>query len=131
MDERSSAQITYRAKLLVPEDADAARAYRKFADGYARLNAAYKGNFHTLARLDLNRSLAEKGQVPQEVELTVTPKTLLGKKLEIRSRHLYNWTLSEPDQKRIDKAGVGMADYIEIGLPEFKKSAKLASTRRK
>ena len=122
-------QITYRAKTHKLDEPDAARTYRKFADWFARFNAAYRGSVHSLARLELNRALAEKGFVPEEVELTVTPKSFAGiggKKLEIRSRHLYN-KLSETDQKRIEKAGAGMADYTQVSLAEFKKSAKLAA----
>ena len=121
--------ISYRAKLLDPKptDSEVPQQYRRFADWYSRLNAAYKGNLHTLARVPLNRAIAERGSVPEEVELSIHGKV---GRIDVRSRHLFNWTLSQTDLKRIDKANSGLADYQEISLSEFKQTPKVTTASK-
>jgi hypothetical protein len=67
--------------------------------------------------------------VPQEVMLKVVPKGLGSRKLEARSRHLFN-NLAQNDGLRIEKAGIGLADYPTVSLDEFRKSDKLAEKGR-
>lgn len=121
--------ISYRAKLLDPRPADAAyvKEYRRFADWYSRLNAAYKGNLHTLARIPLNKAIAERGGVPEEVELTISG---WGGKA-VRSRHLFNWKLSATDLKRIEKAGDGLSEYENVSLSKFRPNTKVAASQGK
>lgn len=113
--------ITYRAKLLdpAPTDPDIPKEYRRFADWYSRFNAVYKGNLHTLARIPLNQAIANRGTVPEEVELVINGRV---GKAEVRSRHLFNWALSATDMKRIEKAGEGLSEFEEVSLEEFKKA---------
>lgn len=119
-----SQPISYRAKLLndKPADPEIATEYRKFADWYSRLNAV-KGNLHTLARIPLNRAIANHESVPEEVELTIDGRV---GKAEVRSRHLFNWVLSANDVKRIAKVGECNADFDEVPFAEFKASTKVA-----
>jgi hypothetical protein len=117
--------VTYRAKTQKPDNPETVNVYRHFADWYARFNAYSGPHLHSLARISLNQSLAQRGFVPQEVKLTVVHKGLVSRKMEVRSRHVFN-KLSQNDRQRIEKAGVGLADYKEISPADFKKQDKVA-----
>jgi len=124
----SSSLLSYRAKGTQPKLAATADAYRDFADWYARLNATRPGNLPPFPRLELNRTLAERQQVPEEVELTVEPKNRwAGRKLVVRSRHIFNWRLSNTDRKRIETAGTYMADFQAISFQDYRLPLLLAS----
>ncbi len=124
----SSSLLSYRAKGIKPKLAATADAYRDFADWYARLNATRPGNLPPFPRLELNRTLAERQQVPEEVELTVEPKNRwTGRKLVVRSHHIFNWRLSNTDRKRIETAGTYMADFQAISFQDYRLPLLLAS----
>jgi hypothetical protein len=73
--------------------------------------------------LELNQALAERDQVPEEVELTIeSERHLLGNKLVIRSQHMFNWILSNTDRQRIETAGNHMADFQPVSLQEYRES---------
>ena len=127
----SSSLLTYRAKGVKPKLSEAAATYRDFADWYARLNATRPGNLPPFARLELNRLLGERQEVPEEVELTVEPKNRwAGRKLVVHSHHIFNWRLSNTDRKRIDTAGGYMADFQAVGFQEYREPLQLASQAR-
>jgi hypothetical protein len=124
----SSSLMTYRARGVTPQLSGAAATYRDFADWYARLNATRPGNLPPFPRLELNRLLEERQEVPEEVELIVEPKTRwAGRKLVVRSRHIFNWRLSNTDRKRIDTAGGYMADFQAVGFQEYREPLQLAA----
>lgn len=124
----SSSLLSYRAKGIKPKLAATADAYRDFADWYARLNATRPGNLPPFPRLELNRVLAERQQVPEEVELTVEPRNrLAGRKLVVRSHHIFNWRLSNTDRKRIETAGTYMADFQAVGFQNYRSPLLTAS----
>jgi len=124
----SSSLLSYRAKGVKPQVPEAAATYRDFADWYARLNATRPGNLPPFARLELNRVLGERQEVPEEVELTVEPKNRwAGRKLVVHSRHIFNWRLSNTDRKRIDTAGSYMADFEAVGFQEYRQPLQLAA----
>lgn len=124
----SSNLLSYRAKGVKPQLPEAAATYREFADWYARLNATRPGNLPPFARLELNRALAERQEVPEEVELTVEPKNRwAGRKVVIRSRQIFNWRLSNTDRKRIDTAGSQMADFEAVSFQEYRQPQQLAT----
>lgn len=111
--------LTYRTVGIKPKFAPAIRQYREFADWYARLNAMRR-QMPPFARIELNRALAEKGLVPQEVVRTVVARQALrNKKMEARSRHSFLWTLSNSDRKRIEDTGEYQAKFREITLREY------------
>jgi hypothetical protein len=124
----SSSLLSYRAKGIKPRLTATADTYREFADWYARLNATRPGNLPPFPRLELNRSLAERQQVPEEVELTVEPKNRwAGRKLVVRSHHIFNWRLSNTDRKRIETAGTYMADFQALSFQEYRLPLLMAS----
>ncbi|NLF71909.1 MAG: hypothetical protein GX575_23000 [Candidatus Anammoximicrobium sp.] len=117
----SSSLLSYRAKGIKPKLAATADVYRDFADWHARLNATRPGNLPPFPRLELNRTLAERQQVPEEVELTVEPKSRwAGRKLVVRSHHIFNWRLSNTDRKRIETAGTYMADFQAVSFQDYR-----------
>jgi len=113
--------LSYRVKGVSPKVESATASYQQFADWYARLNATRPGSLPPFARIELNRIIAEKGWIPEEVELTVTPQSrLIGRKLIIRSRHLPYWRISDTDRKRIDTAGTHMAKFQGVSFKEYR-----------
>ena len=123
----SSKLMTYRLKGSPPKQPAAVDIYRQFADWYARLNATRPGNLPPFARLELNKAAAERGLVPEEVELTVAASRLGGKTLAVRSRHMINWLLSNTDRKRVDEAGDFLVNYQAVKFQEFRSTDKLAA----
>jgi hypothetical protein len=127
----SSPVLTYRARCMSPEVAAAADRYRQFADWYARLNATRPGSLPPFARMELDRAIAERQQVPLEVELTVEPeRRFVGRRLVVRSRHHFNWRLSNTDRQQIDTAGNYMAGFESVSVSVYRESLEqLASDR--
>lgn len=124
----SSKLMTYRLKGSAPKQPAALDSYRLFADWYARLNSTRPGNLPPFARLELNKAAAERGLIPEEVELTVAPSyRLVGKKLVIHSRHMVNWLLSNTDRKRIEEAGSYLADFQAVSFQDYGKTERLAA----
>ena len=123
----SSPLMTYQAKGTKPPMPAAVATYRDFADWYARLNATRPGNLPAFPRLELNRLLEERQEVPEEVELVVAPKSRwAGRKLVVRSRHAYNWRLSNTDRKRIDTAGNYLADFQAVDFQKYRQPLQMA-----
>jgi len=123
--------MEYVALGQKPEHVEAARTYRYFADWYARLNSTRTLNLPAGARLALNQALAERDLLPREVTRTIIPSTRLEKKLEVKSRHLVNWTLSGKDQKEIERAGECMATFQAISYDEYRApAAKQAANKQ-
>ena len=119
----SSPSLTYRALCISPESSSAVASYRGFADWYARLNATRPGSLPPFARMELDRAISERRQVPQEVELTVEPeRRFVGRKLVVRSKHLFNWRLSNVDRQQIEKAGTYMADFEAVSVSTYRES---------
>lgn len=112
--------LEYMALGQQPQQAEAVRLYRNFADWYARLNATRAGNLPPGARLELNQALAERGLMPLQVTRTIPPNSPLGKKVESTSRHLVNWSLSGEDRRRIDEVGTWMASFTSVSYDEYR-----------
>lgn len=123
--------ITYRFKGSAPKNAENVARYREFADWSARLSAMRPGNLPPFARIDANKQLAERGWLPEEVERIIDPARLGQKKVEVRSRHLTNWLLSESDRKRIERVGDQLATFQEVSFQEFRDAAIVAQTEGK
>jgi hypothetical protein len=115
--------LTYRARGQQPEFPAAVTGYREFADWYSRLNATRPGSLPPFARIELNRLLAERGLVPEEVELTLAPVDRASSRpVVIRSRHLPYWRLSSSDRKRLEMAGTQMTKFPAVGFKEYRQA---------
>lgn len=107
--------LTYVVLGQKAQHAEAARAYRQFADWCARLNTT-AGNLPAAARLVVNQTLADKELLPLEVTRTVP----VGKKARVlRSEHRFNWKLSGEDEKRIGRAGDAMAQFEVVSYQRY------------
>jgi hypothetical protein len=118
--------LEYRAVGKHPPMPDIAPAYRYFADWYARLNAS-RGNLPPGARLDVNKALGERDLIPTRIEFTATSGRF-SKKLELRSQHLTNWTLSGADRQRIVEAGGYLTDptFRVVSFDEYRTAIRKA-----
>jgi hypothetical protein len=112
--------LEYVALGQKPDRVETARIYRNFADWYARLNATRTLNLPAGARLALNQALAERDLLPREITRTITPPGRLSKKLEVKSRHLVNWKLSNKDRKEIERASECMATFRSVSYDEYR-----------
>ena len=114
--------LSYVALGQKPQHPQSVRAYRQFADWFARLNVARPGNLPPQARMVLNQTLADQGLLPLEVTRTIISSGTFGreKKLEVKTRHLVNWTLSGEDRKRIEHAGDCLARFHAVSFNEYR-----------
>jgi hypothetical protein len=123
--------LEYVALAQASQSQQAARMYRNFADWSARLNATRPGNLPPGARLSLNQALDDRGLLPLEITRTITQMNPLHKKLEIKSRHLVNWTLSGKDRKEIERVGDFMAAFGAVSYDEYRSlPAKATATKQ-
>jgi hypothetical protein len=124
----TSKHIIYRVKGITPRDAEAVERYQLFADWYARLNATRPGNLPPFARIELDRALAQRRLVPEEVELTLLPKNrLLGRKIELHSKHAFIWELGQTDFKRIETAGQYLATFETVSFQRYREPSGVAA----
>jgi hypothetical protein len=114
--------LSYVALGQRPQQPEVVRPYHQFADWFARLNAARPGNLPPGARLALNQALADQGLLPLEVTRTIITSGTFGRerKLEARTRHLVNWTLSGEDRKRIEHAGDCLVTFQEVSFDQYR-----------
>lgn len=114
----SSEPLTYRARGIAARSEEAAQRYRQFADWYARLNAMQPNNLPPFGRLELNKALAERGLIPQEIERTIVrERPLTDRTSVVTSKHTVNWLISGTDRKRIEEAGQQLVNFREV-LPQ-------------
>ena len=113
--------IIYTAVGKQPAQVATVDSFKQFADWYARLNAIRGGgNLPPGARLALNRELAERKLLPDEITRVTIQPGLREKRLEVRSRHLFNWALSVADRQRIEQAGDWLANFQAVSFSEFR-----------
>lgn len=117
----TSKLITYAATGTEATNPMTAEAFKEFVDWSSRLNAIRSGgSLPPGARLALNRELAQRNLLPEEITRVTIQPGLRDKKLEVRSRHLFNWTLSGADRKRIEQAGDHLANFRAVTFGEFR-----------
>jgi len=115
----SSPRMNYRVKGYATDDKAALSVYQDFANWYVRLNAIDPRKMPPFARLELNKAIADRDMIPEQVELTFKPDGLLGRKIEARSRHYVIWKLSETDRKRIESADAHWVESEEVSVQRF------------
>jgi hypothetical protein len=130
----SARPLLYVAEGQRPPQPEAVKAYRQFADWFARLNATCPGNLPPGARLALNEALADRELLPLEITRTIPAAGPLGKKLELKSQHRVNWALAGQDRKKIERAGDMMAKFAAVSYDEYRglpaKSAAAKQAKR-
>ncbi|HEY2411261.1 MAG TPA: hypothetical protein VGI40_03415 [Pirellulaceae bacterium] len=124
--------LSYTVVGLKAPIPDAAKNYRYFTDWCARLNSLRGNGLPPSARLAVNKELVEAGLLPFEIVRTIPPSTPLGKKLDHKSEHRFNWTLSGEDRKRIERAGDMIATFQTVSFDEYRVAdSKAAATTSK
>jgi hypothetical protein len=126
----SARPLVYVAVGQNPQKPDVVKAYRQFTDWCARLNATRPGNLPPGARLSLNQALADLELIPLEITRTIPATGPLGKKLEIRSEHRANWSLSGEDKKRIDRASDMLATFQTVSYLEYCHPPKTSTAKQ-
>lgn len=116
----SSERLTYRARGQAARSPDAAQRFRQFADWYARLNAMRPGNLPPFGRLELNKALAERELIPQEIERTTVLDRPVGSRTQVvTAKHTVTWLLSGTDRRRIEEAGKQNVNFREVAPQEY------------
>lgn len=114
-----SRKITYRATGIEPSNPSVATRYREFTDWYARLNSMRPPNPPHFGRLELNRQLADRGLLPQDIERTVVLGGLFRKPQKARSHHVVATAISGTDRRRIDEAGGYLVSFTKVSLAKY------------
>lgn len=115
----SSPRMEYRVKGYTTDDKAGLSVYQDFANWYVRLNAIGPGKMPPFARLELNKAIAARNMIPEQVELSFKLDGLLGQKIEVKSRHYVIWKLSETDRKRIESADAHWVEFEEVSVQRF------------
>jgi hypothetical protein len=113
--------ITYRVNASKPEDPTMAARYREFSDWSAKLNSLVnRGSLPPFPRLTLNTSLAKSGQVPDKLQVSLSPRSFLpGRGVTFRSEHEFRPRLLDSDLKKIEHAGELLTSTKRVGLGEY------------
>ena len=116
----TSKYLTYHTSCSKPKQPGADKVYREFADWSSRLNAFRPGNLPPFARLEMNKSLAARDRLPIKIDRTTTLTHGVRTRQEtIRSEHIFSWTLSVEDRRRIERAGSYMADFAPVSVESY------------
>ncbi len=118
----ASKLITYTATGKEPSQPQTVEAFKQFVDWSARLNAI-RGGGPPGARLALNRELAERKLLPEEIVRVTVQPGLRGKKVEVRSWQNFNWIISVADRQQMERAGDHLANFQAVSLAEYRTPA--------
>ncbi len=115
--------MTYRVVTIDAESPELAGQYRTFADWQARLNMVINPEaVLPFGRLVVNGELQSRGEIPKEVQLTLTAGGILPRKrLSVRSEHQLVRRLVESDRTRVQQAGQFMAIFQPAKFSEYQK----------
>ncbi len=115
--------LSYRVKAEHPVDPVIVTRYREFSDWYCQLNTMLNpGSRLPFPRLLLSRVLAENGELPSEVHLTLK-KTggILGRQQIFRSRHQFIYHLVQADRDRVSQAEQFLAIFMPVTFIDYQK----------
>ncbi len=117
----NSVWVAYRLKTVPAPSLAIAQRYREFSDWYARLGPILDpASRPPFARMRVNAVLEEKGLIPTEVSLTVTPRRgLWPKRLNIRSEHELVVQLSSADVKRVSQTRQFMMLFNPVSIEHY------------
>ncbi len=112
----------YQVKTKKAASLLAARQYAQFSDWYTRMNTMT--NPALLARMPVNAWLAEREQIPTEIELTLYNKTLgiSRKQQSLRSEHVITWFLSRDDLKQIEEIDRWLVTFEAVPFDQYRET---------
>jgi len=119
----ASQWLSYRVSSTLARSPTELEEYRQFADWYAKLNTLTNpGNIPPFARLVLNATLFQRGEIPERVRLELTgPKPFGQQQVTFRSEHLITRRLLEADVQRINETGKHLSTFNRVDIKEFGK----------
>lgn len=119
----NSEWMSYEVQTIAANSPTAAAQYGRYADAYAHLNSLINpAHLPPFARLELNKQLKQRGELPKAVTLTVTrPRRLPGtsKTVVIRTEHHVAWKLLESDRERLEQTGRYLATFRDVTLADY------------
>lgn len=112
--------LEYRLRTMPAKSTRAVEQYAEFSQWSAQMNVRLTPNMlPPFARMAISRTLAERGLLPTDVQMTLDANQPGISKVTLRATHRYQWTLLEPDRQRIDEAGRQMAAFRELTVDEY------------
>ena len=118
----TSPLMSYRLTTTKIESPTALRQYIEFSDWYAQLNTMVNpGSPPPFARLEVNRQLHARGEMPLEVQLTISVRQQTGGNREVvlLSRHEVSWRLLGEDRQAIEQTADEMATFKQVTFSDF------------
>ncbi len=108
--------MEYRASLQQPTEPDMSVQYADFADWSARLNAIYAPNLPPYLRLELNQLISRQQAIPNEIKRITRQR---GQHMELTSRLIPVWRLSQDDLAKIARCGAMLAQFKDVTADEY------------
>lgn len=130
--ELAGPRVRYLVDFSTEVPADAAAAYRRFADTAILLKALMQpGGIPPFPRLAVNRRVEAAGGVPTSVTLELAPRlaVLPGQWETYRSVHKLHPQLIDGDRSRIDAAAARMGVAEAVDLDEFVRRRQVDPTQ--
>jgi hypothetical protein len=119
----SSKWLSYRIKTSPAESPEVFQQFDDFSGWFVRLNTMLSVRDrppYGLARLAVNKTLRERSELPQQVELTVhNPNRFFQGEARFRTEHQWTSRLSQTDQQWIDQAQTFLATYRKLEFQEY------------
>lgn len=107
--------LRYEASLQQPRDTQMAAQYAEVADALCLLNG-WRSGVPPFARLSLNRVVAERQTLPEEITRTTSSNN---QSEVVRCRLHANWRLSKDDEQQVAEIGTMLVSFKSISTPEF------------
>lgn len=120
--ELAGPRVRYAVEFAAAPSADAAEAYRRFADTAILLKGLMRpGGLPPFPRMAINRRVAAAGGIPTQVSLDIDPgmAALTGRAARLRCVHRFHPRLLASDLERIEEAESHVAVAESIELAEF------------
>lgn len=112
----SFSDFQYQATAAAPKMGHQPARFAEFTDAVARVNLIRRLGTPPFARIDLGRTIAADGLIPETVTLQIQSGN---HKRTFLSRYTFKNDLSPESQKRLDEVAGMMTLYREVPLPAF------------
>lgn len=112
----ASPSLTYHTEIDASATPQAALAYQRFADAFARWNTVRTG-LPPDARVTLNGKIASRRGVPKYVELTADFPG--AGTISQHSRHVFVWQWTAADRQLVERFNAAMEEYRRVAPLEF------------
>lgn len=116
----TSEWMKYKVKTAEPKQDGMAERYYRCSSWLVKLNTLIKpGSTPPFARLMLNESLAKRGRIPTEVELTRYSQHPKNRHITLRAEHRFFTGVGRREQKQIEEANRGLVLFSSVPLKEY------------